>query len=70
MSETEGERLARVEVQLEQLREQVRELGDTVKELRSALDKIKGGSLVIYALMAASATVGGLVVRLLPSLKG
>jgi len=62
MSESEVERLARLEARMDQCME----LAAVVSELKSALDQFKGGYKAAYALMALAGAVGGAVMKFIP----
>ena len=62
MSESEVERLARLEARMDQCME----LAIVVSELKSALDQFKGGYRAAYALMALAGVVGGFIAKFVP----
>ena len=73
MSEGELERLARIEAMLEghfqrddeRLR-RIDALEATVAQLKTISDKMEGGYKMLALLLAAAATIGGLIAKLLP----
>ena len=62
LSESEVERLARLEARMDQCME----LAIVVSELKSALDQFKGGYRAAYALMALAGVVGGFIAKFMP----
>ena len=62
MSESEVERLARLETRMDQCME----LAAMVAELKSTLDQMRGGTKAVYALFALAGALGGLIAKLVP----
>lgn len=62
MSESEVERLARLETRMDRCDE----LAAAVIELRSALDMMRGAGKLAYVIMAACGAIGGIIAKLVP----
>lgn len=62
MSESEVERLARLEARMDQCME----LAVVVSELKSTLDQLRGGYKFAYAMFAIAGAVGGFVMKFIP----
>lgn len=62
MSESEAERLARLETRMNQCEE----LQEVVRSLKETLDMMRGGYKAAYIIMAACGALGGMVAKMLP----
>lgn len=65
MSESEAERLARLETRADQQEKLHDEMSALVRELKTALDKLSGGKAVFAGMLLAASTLGGLIVKFL-----
>lgn len=67
---TPEERIARLEVQMADVREDIGEIKDDVKAMRRTMDEARGGWKALAVVSGLSATVGGVIVKIAPQLLG
>jgi hypothetical protein len=65
---TPEERIARLEAQMADVREDQKEIKTDVKAIRTVIDQTKGGWKVMAMVSGLSAAFGGMVVKLAPLL--
>jgi hypothetical protein len=63
---TPEERIARLEAQMADVREDQKEIKTDVKAIRTVIDQTKGGWKVMAMVSGLSAAFGGMVVKLAP----
>lgn len=68
MAATPEERIARLEAQMADVRDDISEIKGDTKAIRTVIDQTKGGWKVMVMVSGLSATVGGLVVKFAPFL--
>lgn len=66
MTPEERDRLAHLEAHYDALRDDMREMRDDVKKLLAKAENIKGGWWTVTVIGGIGATIGGLLMKVLP----